>query len=417
MGIAGIAHKSLGLNDKRCTFDDCLAVSLLKKLFPATQNATAPIQYTIHAHVADIKSDLTELNKANIQELSYSYYALLEATLPEVASRYVIIRKNGHPILFAYFQLFTLTSTNFNLENNSNFVKGILKFFVNLKKAKVVVLGSVLRNETLSYCYNTQELNSDDATEVIAGIAEKIAAQECATAIILKELPELSDATHKVLTANGYNMPFEDKVMDMTINPNWHSLKDYTEALSRKYKARANKVLDAANSLEVKLLTEKEIINHTADINRLFTGVVREQPFTLTQPGSEYFSALKKLYGEAFEVTGYFENGKMIAFYTAFIGKDYYNLYYVGFDYALNGTYQLYFNILFSGLERAILLQKQQLQLGRTSFDAKASLGAQARTLNYLIKMEYMPEVVIKWFVKYFSAMENTKWKQRTPLK
>jgi hypothetical protein len=31
--------------------------------------------------------------------------------------------------------------------------------------------------------------------------------------------------------------------------------------------------------------------------------------------------------------------------------------------------------------------------------------------------MEYIPDFVIKWFVKYFSSMENSKWKQRNPLK
>jgi hypothetical protein len=106
-----------------------------------------------------------------------------------------------------------------------------------------------------------------------------------------------------------------------------------------------------------------------------------------------------------------------VAFYTAFLTEDAYELYHVGFDYELNNEYHLYFNILFSGLKRAITLKKSHLKLGRTSFDAKASLGAKPVEIEYFFKPGNIPNVVSKWFANYFSSMEDAKWKLRNPLK
>lgn len=411
-----VSYKGLKLNTQVCTFDDCLITSLVKKLFTHTKGEPVPVQIAIHKKIADVKEDLTHLT-ANTTELSYNALALLEKVLPDVSFRYVVISKSNKPVLFAYYQLFTLTSSNFNLNNNSGFVKGILKFFVNLKRAKAVVLGNVLRNEMPGYCYDRAILNTDEAVEAVAGIAEKIAAEECATAIILKELPALSPEAQQVLADNRYTMPFEDTVMEMPVNPEWKTFADYTNALSRKYKARASKAVAALQPLEVRVLSTEEVAMYERDIDRLFSATVHQQPFTLTQPQAGYFTELKRMYKDEFEVVGYLLDGRLISFYTAFVGETNYNIYYVGFDYELNNTYQLYFNILFSGLEKAILAGKTTLELGRTSFDAKASLGAQPRQLNYLIKLEYIPDFVVQWFVKYFSSIENNKWKQRNPLK
>ena len=410
-------YKDLKLSSSDSSFNDCLVSSLLKRHFLSTQSAKDPFQIQISKNIADVKTALDTLNTEHVPELSYPCLALLEKTLANATIRYVVISKNGKPVLFAYYQIFTMTAANFNLENNNAFVKHVLKAFVNLKKAKAVMLGNVLRNETTSHCYDHSVFTVDEATEAIAGIAEKIAADECATAIILKELPPITAQAQQLLTENGYSTPFEDQVMDMHITPEWHTLNDYINALSKKYKARAKKALAAIETLEIRALTNSETAHYEKDIDRLFSATVHQQPFTLTQPQAGYFTALKEMYNDSFEVIGFMRDGQLIAFYTAFTGAEYYHIYYVGFDYELNNTYQLYFNILFSGLERAILVGKKVLQLGRTSFDAKASLGAKARPLSYFIKMEYIPDFVIKWFVKYFSAMENSKWKQRNPLK
>jgi hypothetical protein len=341
----------------------------------------------------------------------------MEASMSNTTFRYVLIFKEKVPVLFVYFNVLTLSTRNFRSGENKSYLKGVLNFFLQLKKAKVLILGNALRIDTLSYCFDPQKINKEEAIAAIAGVAEKIGSDECVTAVILKDLAEPRYKEQKMLADMGYSAPWNDQVMDLEIASEWSTIDDYVSRLSRKYKTRANKIIASGNALTQKILTAEEVTGYEPLIKKLYATLVDKQSFTLTTTGADNIAALKQLYGDAFEVTGFFFDGQLVAFSTAFVTGNAYELYYVGFDYDLNNQYQLYFNLLFSGLSRAITLKKQLLKLGRTSFDAKASLGAKARETGYLIKISNVPDVVIKWFASYFSSLEDAKWKLRSPLK
>ena len=410
--MPAITH-NLRLNNT-CTFDDCLLGTLLKTMAHGRDKELPVVN--VYRSITEVPFGPEQFG-VRTSELSLANFKLLEKTLPGAEHRYAVITRNGKPTMFAYYQLFTLTPANFNLESNNSFTKGLIKFFVNIKKTKILMLGNALENEKRCYCYDPALLTSDEATEAVAALAEKIAADDCASAIILKELPELSAHTQHILKEGGYIQPFEDRVMELHVDARWQTLADYMNDLTRKYRARANKIVAALQGVEVRSLTLAEIKQHEEAIHQLFSATIYQQPFTLTHPAKGFFTGLKELYKDDLELTAYFKEGKMIGFYSAFIKAQSYNIYYIGFDYQENNTHQLYFNILFAGLERAILLHKPVLELGRTSFDAKASLGAKDRQLNYAMKLEYIPDFITRRFVSYFSDMENSHWKQRNPLK
>lgn len=410
--MAAITH-NLKLNNT-CNFNDCLISTLLNTLF-AGKAKTLPVVH-ISKSIKEVDTDPAQFDNGR-GELTRGNFALLEEALPDAGHRYAVISRNNRPVMFAYYQLFTLTPANFNLDTNNAFTRGLIKFFVGVKRTKILMLGNALENEKQCYGYDAAMLNKDEATEAAAALAEKIATEECASAIILKELPELSGGTKKMLIENGYSMPFEDRIMEMQVNASWHTLGDYIADLTRKYKTRANKIIAALDGLTVKALNTEEIKQHEEDIHRLFSATIHQQAFTLTHPAKGFFTGLRQLHGDNFEVTGYFKGDKLVGFYSAFIEEHAYNIYYIGFDYQENEAHQLYFNILFAGLERAIQLRKPMLELGRTSFDAKASLGAKDRQLTYALKMEYIPGFITNRFVNYFASMENSRWKQRNPLK
>ena len=398
-------------------YDTCIVSSFLKSLFAVCREKKACNDLVIKNSIADARHDLEALNTGHAVELSFEYLSAMEASLPDAAFRYVTIYKDNVPVLFVYFQLFVLSKRNFNLDKNTGFAKGILGFFLKLKRAKVLMLGNAVRTGTSSYCFDSRVVNKEEAVATIAGIAEKIASDENTTAVILKDISAATTKEQKILRDMGYQSPWDDQVMEMDIRDGWKTLEDYAAVLTRKYKTRANKILASRKVLEVKELNRDEIVLHLPDIKRLFTDLVGKQSFTLTSGGVNNIAELKKIYNNDFDVIGFFYENRLVAFYTAFHNRDCYEIYYVGFDYELNTQYQLYFNILFSGLEKAILLQKKQLKLGRTSFDAKASIGARPQNTDYLIKLSHIPDIVIKWFACYFSSLEDAQWKLRNPLK
>ena len=396
-------------------YDECRITSCLKSLFTNTKSKV-DADFIVRNHVADVKKELELINKEDTLELSYAYLSSMERSMPATAFRYVVIRRNNEPVLFAYFQLFTLTSRNFNLEKNRGFVKHILRFFLDLKKISVLISGNATRNDTAGYCFNETILSADEAVEIVAAAGEKIAVDEKASALILKDISASGDSRTWFENA-GFETPWKDMVMTMDINSKWTTLADYTAGLSRKYKARAKKILVSGSMLTIKEITGEKVNEYGDEIFRLFKNVTENQSFVLANLEKDHFPMLKKLYKNNFEIVGLFRGKQLIAFFAAFVTTDAYELYHVGFDYQLNNEYQLYFNILFSGLDRAILLKKRQLKLGRTSFDAKASLGAKPVEMDYFYKTGNIPGVVSNWFANYFSSMEDAKWKLRNPLR
>ena len=396
-------------------YDDCLISSCLKKMFKNRTKSKELPGYIISSEVAGVRKELEKLN-GGFRELSYDYLLSMEQSIPGTEFRYVVCHKDKMPVLFAYFQLYTLTSKNFNLKNNKTFIKSIVRFFLDLKKVKAVISGNALRNETPCYCYDSSVLNDTEATELIASAAEKIASDERATAVVLRDIP-VSAHNDKWLAGKGYHAPFTDSAMTLAIDPEWGTLAGYVSALTRKYKTRANKILALRDKLTIEQLGQETVAASQRQMNRLYKNVVDHQSFALTSLSEEHFTKLKSLYKNDFEVFGFYLGRKLLAFYTAFVTPEAYEIYYAGFDYEHNDEYQLYFNILFSGLERAILLNKKELKLGRTSFDSKASMGAKPEEIKYFFKTTNVPAAAINWFVNYFAAMEDGKWKLRNPLK
>ena len=403
------------LNPVTC-FDDCLITRCLKKLFVAKEKTVADTTYIISNHAADIKNTVELLNKNVVTELSYNYLVALEKSLPAVSFQYLVIYKQNKPVLFAYYQLLTLTAENFKPEKNSGVAKRIMRFLLGLKSAKVLFSGNTLRNETPFCCFDHKVLKQEQANELVVSMAEKIAADTCATALILKDIP-FDGKQKKWISTLGFQTPIEDQEMVLAMDKAWNSMDDYTHALSRKYKTRAKKIIESAAALQISVLDDAALLQNSAQINQLFRQVSANQAFTLTQASENHFGLMKQVYKDQFEVVGFYLDDQLIAFYSAFINTDGYELYYCGFEYELNNKYNLYFNILYSGLGQAMHHKKGLLKLGRTSFDAKASLGAKPQSLPYYFKAGNMPGLVVEWLVWYFETLEDGRWKQRAPLK
>ncbi len=408
---------NLVVNPLQGTFDNCLVAGFLKKLLTKSRVEKKLPELIVYNTIAEIKEVLNQPNISGAIEVSPEYLSAIENSFQDLNFRYAIIYKDHLPVLFAYFQLFNITSRNFKLDTNKRFVRGIFRFFLDFHKARILQLGNTMRTETPGYSFDPRYFNNEDAMEAIASIAEKIAADEKVVAVILKDIPTPTPSIGGILGGMGYQQPWDDQIMQMEVDSSWKSFNDYTAALSRKYKTRAKKAIELRNKFTISALNETQIKELQPDIYRLYSEVTTKQAFVLSQTCSDYFISLKKLYKDNFEVYGYFLEGKLVAFYSAFVTPENYEVYYIGINYEINNEYQLYFNILFSGLERAIQLRKGVLKLGRTSFDAKASLGAKPKSLDYHIKMANIPDFVIKWFVCYFNAVEDGKWKQRNPLK
>ena len=115
---------------------------------------------------------------------------------------------------------------------------------------------------------------------------------------------------------------------------------------------------------------------------------------------------------------GYFIGEKLIAFSSTLEHQEKLEVHYIGLDYTYNKSHALYFNILFDGIEQAILSEKKILELGRTAREAKAVVGCNPVYFNdYLRIRNKFTRRIVSIFQDYFQSEMGDTWKNRHPFK
>lgn len=227
-----------------------------------------------------------------------------------------------------------------------------------------------------------------------------------------------SNTLHKMVQKEKYEQPIQDFTMELALEKTWKSFNDYATSLKRKYHKRALSIRKKAETLYIKPLDKGEIMQHQDRINQLYAQVIKKQKFIAGTAPKEHFYDLKNIYGDSFVFEAVFDaHATMVAFITYFVEKEQLQIHYVGIDYDTNEMYDLYFNLLFRAVEQGIALQKENINFGRTSLDAKASLGASPKYRNTYVKTYGMSKLIKKCVAYHVAKLENNSWKLRKPFK
>jgi predicted N-acyltransferase len=205
--------------------------------------------------------------------------------------------------------------------------------------------------------------------------------------------------------------------MEMDIPGEWHVMADYEKALKHKYAQRMRKVRAELAKLNIKELDEEGVKSNKVVLFGLYQQVVARQQVRLGLLNEDFLPVLKRFHGDDLRVWLAYENEKPVGFFSAWVKEGVFDMFYIGFDYARNQELQLYFNMLFFGVEQAITNGKEKLILGRTALDAKARIGCKPRYLStYLyIKNSFLRQRVLNLQQK--TALQEGAWEDRHPFK
>jgi hypothetical protein len=127
---------------------------------------------------------------------------------------------------------------------------------------------------------------------------------------------------------------------------------------------------------------------------------------------------MKRQLKDKYKIYGFFHDGQLVAFSTHIHYGNSMEIYYIGFSYPQNNTFQLYFNILYHGLSIAIEKKYKSIELGRTAKEAKASMGAEPEaSINYVCINNPFLNGLFNKIRKNFSRKMGETWANRQPLK
>lgn len=335
--------------------------------------------------------------------------------LPHVQTVYAAIRKDNKLIVQSAFQVLRLQKEHISASSLKGWQRTLRPVFIKLFRPTLLVAGQLFRHDISSFHWHPDVAiftAFNYYRQIIALLLEK----KDAHAVLAKEVPEVF-VPYFQHYAPAYLLLRNDSSMQMHIPDEWASFADYEKSLKHKYAQRLRKVRSAWQSLEVRELTAAAVAEKAAMLYKLYMQVTENQPVRLGLLSKEFIPELKHYYGDRLKVWGIYEGDEMVAFASAWVQPDSFDMFYIGFDYTRNTELQLYFNILFFSIEQAILLKKPLLILGRTALEAKARVGCRPVYLHTFlhIKNRLLRNIVTRLQQRFTES--TGEWENRHPFR
>lgn len=338
-----------------------------------------------------------------------------QCALPDITHVYVLLRRNDEAVAAAYFQILAIKEYHLSQSHLPRYQSFAWSGFANLVRPRLLVAGHLFRHDVESY-YWAPALTAFEAYKLYQAAIRKATGYTNVQAVLVKDMPQalIPYFQHH---APKYLLLRNDISMQMSIQPEWQSLKDYERALKHKYAQRLRKIRSVWSQIEVRELDAAEAKQHEQVIFNLYKQVSDRQQVRLGVLSKEFLPVLKGRYPESLKIWMVYHEGTPVAFFSAWVREKVFDMFYIGLDYAKNETVQLYFNILFFAVEQAILLKKEKLVLGRTALEAKARLGCRPEYLStFLYIRNHLLRNLVFRLQQNMISMEG-EWENRHPLK
>ena len=204
-----------------------------------------------------------------------------------------------------------------------------------------------------------------------------------------------------------------DEEMYMDINPIYKSFQDYKDSLNKKYKKRLKNVFLKSESIIIKILTDKEILEYESQMQLLFNNVRESSSFYSIPFNVKSYLEFQKIKDLTSNVYGCFLDKKLVGFCSEWIIDEKLYSYFIGLNYKINQSHSLYERILYHTIENGINSQVRKIIFGRTAAEFKSNVGAVPKKSFIYI---YIKNPILRLILRpILSVVKPKKWIQRNP--
>lgn len=362
--------------------------------------------------------------------MQHEYLSLMEACPPaNMQFRYAMLYDDKRPVGACSFQVIDLTGESLGTlvdpevdEKNAKCFTRNVKSYMKKNAGKFSLRFLICGNAFASGEYGFAYADDADRAKLFHGLAdaiyrvrrgEKLNGQ--VTAILIKDYYKSSVGISGELQKFGYRGFSVEPSMIVDVDPAWKKFEDYLDAMSSKYRTRTKAVLKKGKDIERRLLTRDEILANGKRIKELYDAVHYKAKFRLASLTPEYFGEAQLALPDSYTFTGYYLEGKMVAFRSTFFEGDALDAHFIGMDYKQNRKHDIYQNILYDYVREGIERGMNKVNLGRTAAEMKSTIGARPHDLTcYLRHRNPVSNRIIKPFIDYLKPSE---WVQRNPFK
>ncbi len=357
---------------------------------------------------------------------SLAYLQCLESSITQPnLLRYLIIYNSQQPIAAFYFQLYDVNNMSVKKLLNDQYFKALLDKLKGLndeklfgtkdKKRFVVVNGNLFASESSGFACTAdpESLNAWQWEKVLDLLMNSVNENSSLLCCVSKDFQTTDVVLAGKLQSAGFK-PFQVDP-EMNLNIQWKNFEEYLASLTTKYRTRIKSVFDKSNEIEVEELSAVVIKKYFGQINALLKNVFENAPVRLASIEANFFICQKEKFDDNYIFNILKLNNEIVGFYTALRNNKTLTAQFVGFDYALNKSHNLYYRMLIEYTKLAIDKKCMLLQFGRDALEIKSTLGATPSPLQLFL---FVPGMFASFLVDPFLKIATSReWIQRQPFK
>ncbi|HEY3352172.1 MAG TPA: 8-amino-7-oxononanoate synthase family protein [Polyangia bacterium] len=321
--------------------------------------------------------------------LEAAHLRALEASrINDLRPYYLIGFAAGEPVGIAYCFAMDMDLTKLVTEDPPEVIAAVKTWkpgFMDLRLIEVGHLASL--GTTIAAAPAAQ----DAFLRALAAEVEVIARLEDADLGVIRDVAAARYDDFRVLEEDGYRPAPGFAIARLQLG--WPSFDGYLAALKSKTRANVRRKQAALQAPGIAVEVIEDYAPYAQRLAELWGQVARRHgEYEHERLTPAWFEAMARHLAGRSHVLAIKRHGTIVAFGLALIGDEDYFGAAEGLDDAVRDSYELYANLFFETIRVACALGKKTLNLGITTYDFKASLGAELEPCVYFVKAFKQPE-------------------------
>lgn len=301
---------------------------------------------------------------------------------------YVIIHdETGQPVACACLTGMTIDLADFADPRLASMLRCMPRPLSKFRKLRILMCGLPGSPGEKNLAFTTRNAEPQIVSLLDRAVCE-LAAKESTNGIIYKEFGEDDLEWTNSLSELGYRR-FAIPSMHF-FQPSFDNFPQYCAALKTRYRqqiTRSTRKLEGTG-VSLSVLTDPQAIldAYTPEVHALYDATVARAEVKLEVVPIEYFHELTRRLEGLVDLIVFSEGSRIIAFgWCLHSGSDYHMLY-AGFDHRLNDKLDLYFNLMYAGLDRALRKRASKIHVGQGADSFKSRIGCYSEPLYVFAK-------------------------------
>jgi predicted N-acyltransferase len=174
------------------------------------------------------------------------------------------------------------------------------------------------------------------------------------------------------------------------LEPSFESFAQYCAALRANYRmqiTRSTKKLRNSGIEQVVFTEPQDILRvYTPDVHAMYCEMVGKSDLKVEVLPIEYYRQLTLRLAGQIELVTLARDSKIIGFGWCLRDTTTYHMMYAGLNYELNREFDLYFNLMFAGFDRALRSRATKINVGQTATVFKARMGCHSEPRHVYMK-------------------------------